>query len=51
MNNEKICEVCEGTGEEEVFATCNVYIGDCCGGCTKTRSCEACNGTGEVDND
>ena len=41
------CIECEGTGLVEDFETnCNVYIGDCCGGCTVEKECYECSGTG-----
>ena len=45
------CEECEGQGYIETSSPsdCNVYRGDCCGGCYDEVDCETCDGTGLID--
>lgn len=45
------CPDCAGSGEIETTSPsqCNVYRGDCCGGCYGEEECETCNGTGEIE--
>ena len=44
------CPDCEeGSYYEDTSNSCNVYRGDCCGGCGEYMKCETCDGTGEIE--
>ena len=44
------CPDCEkGLVYIDTSHECQVYIGDCCGGCGHDVECETCNGTGEIE--